>query len=390
MLGRWTTTPARTLLALLLAAALLPLAAPGAGADETPGSAGGATLTVTPSTGLVDHQVVTVTGTGFVPNRRVDLEECPPRPEQDWCDPMLGAVRTDDAGAFTIDVGVTAVASDPRHDQWDCRTGPGRCTIRAYGAVRAKAPITFDPTAPDAPPAQATVAPATGLVDAQIVDLTVTGLLPRTGVVLQQCVGADPQLEDCEEWPLEPVDPIYEADVSGRYETRVRVRTIVQHGGRADCRTTACSLRATDDEGRSTLAALVFDPGAALAPRATASATPSIGLQGRQTVHLTGAGFFTGEGFGWLATQCTLPVPGVFPGAWSPTFACDERDNNYGAVEEDGTFEADLTVRSVIRSQGRQVADCRRQACGLVVLRAFRGHRADQVVLPLTFTAPGR
>lgn len=392
MLGHRTTTSARTLLALLLAATtLIPATALGAAADESPGGSAEPTITVTPDTGLVDHQVVTVEGSGFVPNRRVEIMQCPPRPVLDTCEPSLGSARADEAGHFSVQVGVDVLSGDIYQEGHDCRRPPGRCTIRTYGGVAsAKAPITFDPDADPAPPPQAVVTPGDGVVDAQIVDLTVTGLRPGAWVTFLQCVGTDPQLDDCEPWPLEPIASADSADLTGRIETPLRVRTIVQHGERSDCRMVPCSIRVADEFGPSIAAALTFDPGAALAPRATAVAAPSSGLEGRQVVHLTGAGFFTGEDFGWLATECTLPVPGVFPDAWSPTFACDDRVDAYGTTEEDGTFEADVTVRSVIRSQGRQVADCRRQACGLVVLRAFRGHRADQVVVPLTFTAPAR
>lgn len=41
-----------------------------------PASAGGPTASIVPSTGLVDLQVVTVTGSGFPPNTRIEIMEC--------------------------------------------------------------------------------------------------------------------------------------------------------------------------------------------------------------------------------------------------------------------------------------------------------------------------
>lgn len=392
MSRRWPTTPARALLALsLVAAATAPLGV--AGADDSPGGTPVPTLTVTPGTELVDHQLVTVTGDGFVPDRRVDLVQCPPRPDVDTCGPWLGQTRTDADGHFSTQVGVGVLTDDFFRDAVDCRTSAQRCTIRTFGAGTAKAPILFDPDAPEAPPPTATVDPDDSAVDGELVDLAVTGLRPGTEVTLYQCGTPDPGGIDgpgCGVFPLDDVERRFLAGIDGRFDARVRVRARVERldGGRTDCRAATCSVLVADDRQEFAAAPFQLQPDSALAPRAEASATPATGLQGRQAVQVTGAHFFTGGPYGWTVIECTLPLPGVFPNVFGPGFACDDRTYEFGAVEDDGTFSAAVTARAVIRRSGRQVADCRRRSCGLVVLRDNRGHRADQVVLPLTFAAP--
>lgn len=396
MLGRWTTTSARTLLALLAATTLIPATALGAAADDhPPGVAGGATLTVTPSTGLVDHQLVVVEGDGFPTNRRVDLQQCPPRPFDDTCEPWLGHARTDADGHFSVQVSVSAFAEDFGRDDVDCRDETaGRCTIRTFTGTPTKARIRFDPDAPLAPPPVATVTPSDTAVDGQLVDVAVTGLRPGTQVSLQQCAVPDPRLDQpgCDPYAMDDVEGRFQAGPEGRYDARVRVRARIDllGGGRADCRTSACTLLVADDRHTLAVAALSLQPGSALAPRITADATPRTGLQGREVVQVSGSGFFTDGLYGWTVLECTLPLPGVFPDVFGPGFACDDRAYEYGDVADDGTFSAEVTVRSVIRHGNRQLADCRRRSCGLVALRDNRGHRSDQAVIPLTFTAPAR
>lgn len=394
MSRRWPTTPARALLALALAAAtLLPLGASGAGADESPGGPPAPTLTVTPSTGLVDHQLVTVEGTGFPADRRIDLQECPARPSDTTCEPWLGQARTDAEGHFSAQVGVSVFADAFDRDDVDCRNeSGGRCTIRTFTGAPARAQLRFDPQAPEAPAAEATVTPGDAAVDGQLVNLSVTGLRPGTAVSLYECGIANPSLDGpgCESFPLDDVDGRYLAGTDGRYDARVRVRALLDLGssGRADCRGNPCSILVADDSHAFGVAPFSLAAGSALAPRVTAEVAPMSGLTGRQTVQVSGANFFADGHFGWAVIECTLPLPGVFPDVFGPGFACDDRTYTYGTVAEDGTFAGEVTVRAVIRHGSRQVADCRQRSCGLVVIRDNHGHRSDQAVIPLTFTAP--
>src|ERR1051325_9668758 len=83
------------------------------------GTAQAAQITVSPATGLTDGQVVTVTGTGFVPNESVSVGQCVvgrscPAYDSNWV--------ADDSGRF----GVSYVVS---------RCPSTQCAITAHGAA---------------------------------------------------------------------------------------------------------------------------------------------------------------------------------------------------------------------------------------------------------------
>ncbi len=144
----------------------------------SPARAAGPTVTVTPSTGLVDFQKVQVTGSGFEPNALLEVYEC-----------RGGAVTEADCDAGNADfIDIDSSGNVIPYNMWvdariwlpdgtavDCRTDASGCEIGVGFLIDAgqwpAAPLAFDPSAPLLPPVAATVTPSTGLVDGQVVQV---------------------------------------------------------------------------------------------------------------------------------------------------------------------------------------------------------------------------
>lgn len=319
MSGRRTTTPAHTLVGGLIAAtAPSAVAVPGATAAErlgapprpTTGSrralllgltlgllavaglalapapalaAAGApapTVTATPSTGLVDGQVIAAHGEGFDELRDgyVLIRQCAAGHTRRGChvsdvaaDPMQGP-----RGTVDQDIRVQAVFRGEDGVDVDCRVAPGTCVLHAFTEANTAvidAPLSFDPSAPLEPPPTVTVTPDTDLVDGQVVHVQVDGFLPSDWVRVALCDGPSP-FDRCFEGTVLAGDLV--SDSTGHVETDVRLRAIVHPGVRYakagseagppfDCRHVACFLVVTEEvRGNSDgAAALAFAGGPA-------------------------------------------------------------------------------------------------------------------------------
>jgi len=78
------------------------------------GAQAAAAVSVTPATGLTDQQVVTVTFSGFTPDKTINIRQCLPAPESgDDCDFLSTAnPRTDASGAGTFQYTVYVLPND--------------------------------------------------------------------------------------------------------------------------------------------------------------------------------------------------------------------------------------------------------------------------------------
>jgi hypothetical protein len=160
------------------------------------------TLTVTPDSGLVDGDVVTLHGTGFTPSDTVffcqGVEDGSPDPGD--CGAGIGSAQANAAGefdaSFTVqrfispsNVGVTIDCAQPSAN---CRFGASDFFSSAAGF--AFAPISFAPQ----PPRTLSVTPDADLVDGQVVALSGTGFTPSDTVHFCQGVeGAPPGFAGC-------------------------------------------------------------------------------------------------------------------------------------------------------------------------------------------------
>jgi hypothetical protein len=119
------------------------------------------TITVAPSTDLVDEQPVTVSGTGYEPNGHVGLAMCVAGPlALADCD-LDGSrvVPTDGSGAFETTFPVRRYI-DTDDGITDCAAAPGTCILGngppELGPDFAAVPLSFDPDVPGIPPLRMT------------------------------------------------------------------------------------------------------------------------------------------------------------------------------------------------------------------------------------------
>lgn len=163
---------------------------------------------MTPSTGLVDGQSVSVTGSGLDPDTSVVVVQCTTAAAPvSTCADRFPLATTDPAGELDVErvvhrllyFGFTTV---------DCAT-PGTCEIRAVasgGVVAATAPIAFDASVPPPPQPAIAVDPAAGLVDGQVVTVHGSGLAPEDdspdtppgGLFLVECAAGAQSTDDCD------------------------------------------------------------------------------------------------------------------------------------------------------------------------------------------------
>lgn len=366
MLGRWT------LLGLLAVGAVVPAPA----ATATAAGAPTPTVTATPSTGLVDGQVVAAHGEGFDGSRDgyVLIRQCAAGHTRRGChvsdvaaDPMQGP-----GGTVDQDIRVQAVFRGEDGVDVDCRVAPGTCVLHALTEANTAvidAPLSFDPSAPLESPPTVTVTPDTDLVDGQVVHVQVDGFLPSDWVRVALCDGPSP-FDRCFEGTDLAGDLV--SDSTGHVETDLRVRAIVHPGVRYakagseagppfDCRHVACFLVVTEEvRGNSDgAAALAFDPDAPLAPEASLTASPTSGLHDGQEVSFEVAGLFAGERF--VIGQCAPDAP-------VREICGDEQDLR---ADADGTARGSLSVFTHYSHgiPGDPAVDCLATPCELWLWR---------------------
>ena len=109
----------------------------------------GPAVSVSPSTGLVDRQEVTVRGTGYAPGGSVGILQCRAGATSiDQCDGRTAdSFSADASGAYTRRMTVYAVVEDAHGQVTDCAAAPGACIVASvyvHGFQGlATAPLTF-------------------------------------------------------------------------------------------------------------------------------------------------------------------------------------------------------------------------------------------------------
>jgi hypothetical protein len=178
-------------------------------ADGSPGESqpepAGPTVTVIPSTGLVDFQFVRLTGSGFEPGALLEYFQCRGGAvsEADCDGYNADFIGVDAAGDVDVTIPVDARIFLPDGTEVDCRTDPAGCELGVGFMVGPdawpEAALDFDPDAPLRPVVTATADPTTGLRDGDVVALHGENLSFREEAFAYLCAVGDTGLgERCD------------------------------------------------------------------------------------------------------------------------------------------------------------------------------------------------
>lgn len=380
-------------LAVCLVLSALTLAPDGATAAPAQEPEAAGTLTVTPTTGLVDGEVLTVSGRGVANGGPgiVEVAQCRTRRTGEFaCGETEGFGLYFENGAFDLTVPAAALL-DLMKGPYDCRPAAGRCELRVRlydftgRSLRRAFPLTFDPDAPFADPPTLTVTPSTDLVDHQTLTAEGTGFAPDSPVLVTECPANAQAVDACD------ANAFFRADTDGNgsFSIPVATSTLIDGGSiEADCRTTDCMFVASSTDGfdsRTTATAPVtFDPAGALDPPPSITVTPATGLLGGQTVTVHGD-HFTPFQFAFVF-ECKPRAVTVF--------GCSiyNRRSPGARVEvgPSGSFDVDFQVRPRWYYLPRGTTrNCRLERCAIGALSftpfTFDAALAPTAVVPITF-----
>lgn len=211
-------------------------------------------VAVDPSADLVDGQVVQVTGSGFRADEQVLLGQC--ADDDTDLTACANQFSVTAAGDGTIDEAYQVAATLSYFDQdaspspalvdRDCRAeGCDLVAVAVDGFDRAgRTPLGFDPDAPLRPDMTITVAPNAGLVDGQVVDVSVTGMTPDGPVDVVECsIASDLDGNGCELDRVRHLTADDDGSLGTTYAVNDRLDTA---SGPVDCHTGGCILVAVD------------------------------------------------------------------------------------------------------------------------------------------------
>ena len=192
------------------------------------------TLTVEPSTDLVDRQVVTATVTNLDASSYVSFSQCT----------IVEPVCRSTPVSYTIGPDGTAVvpitvfrSPAPGRDCVDdgCELSVGISDAGDYRVLTA--PLQFDPSAPPPPPPDARVVPATGLWDRQRVSIRGERFDQWSSLQVRQCAGDPSVVANCT--PVLWTSSGPDGDLDTPYTVR---RVLALAGGPQDCLAVACVI----------------------------------------------------------------------------------------------------------------------------------------------------
>jgi hypothetical protein len=316
-----------------------------------------ATVTVTPNANLLNNQSVMLAGSGFEPGGFVNATQC-----------KTGATTPADCNFQGVGVGLVAADGtfagtfivrrilNLPSGGFDCASSPGACSIvmNVFGQapIVVSTSVSFDPNVPLPPPPAITIAPATGLVDRQLLNVSGVNFAPNTFVQLNECLtsSTDPY---CSPFSF---GGFVETDSTGSFATtfsaRRGIRTFTFDDPVVDCASSAglCSLFALSEYGDRAHGVLDFDPNAPI-PTTTVTVTPDRDLPDRAVVTVHGEGFAPHDQV--FVNQCTADdekgpfVAGCGSGAFSSI-----------GVDDSGRFDYTLRVHRELGGFGFTPTNC--------------------------------
>ncbi len=262
-------------------------------------------ITVTPDTKLADHQIVTVSGTGFPPSTYVNIAQCvthPPAGAYGGCDyatTRSATVAANDtfSAHVTLERLQVLYTTKSARKFIDCAYTVGTCEIRTFASGLGgpskplTAPLGFNPYIKRAVNT-AQLSPATPLTDLEAVTVSAAGFTPGYGVGIVQCLPASPAYSKCDFTTTRTVT----AGPKGAFTFTDYVRRSINPGGTAnstDCAANpgACELLLLGTPSQPPVhLKLTFDPNTPAVP-ITINASPNTGLGDNQEVTVTVGGF---------------------------------------------------------------------------------------------------
>lgn len=323
------------------------LMAPAAGEEADPPP----TMTVTPSTGLVDGQVVTVAGTGWSPHDGVGVSLC--GDDESACPVPTQWVDADGAGAFSTEVRARAAYASGQ-GATDCRDEP--CAVQArQSPVEAALPVSFDSDAPLVPPPVLTVDKSDDLIYGDEIVVSGTGFFPDEEVIVAQCFAGVSGLP----MPYCGTEVIT-ADSSGSITELHRITDrLYRARSEHDCRGTpsSCPVTAASANPPYRVRATV-DVGLRLEGRETAMAAPTRDLRTGQTVEVRASGLNANHVA--YVGQCYVDEQGT-------DGACVDRIRPV-LVGRDGSLTETVVVRRTWHDEYHdRTVDCTVDRCHLLV-----------------------
>ena len=380
-------------LAVCLVLGALTLAPTGAVAAPAQEPEAVGTITVAPTTGLLDGEVLTVSGRGVANGGPgvVEVQQCRTRRTGEFaCGETEVFGLYFENGTFDLTVPASALL-DLLKGPYDCRPAAGRCELRVRlydftgGSLRRTFALTFDPDAPFAEPPTLTVTPSTNLVDHQTLTAEGTGFAPDSNVLVTECPANAQAIDACDSNAFFQAD----TDSAGSFSIPVATSTLIDGGSvEADCRTSGCMFVASSTHGFDTrttaTAPITFDPAGAIDPPPSITVTPATGLVGGQTVTVHGDHF--------------TPFQSAFLFECKPravtVFGCSiyNRRSPGARVEvgPSGSFDVAFQVRPRWYYLPRGTTrNCRLERCAIGALSftpfTFNADLSPSAVVPITF-----
>jgi hypothetical protein len=312
------------------------------------------TIAVSPPTGLSDHQLIRLSGSGFNPGTTALLLECSAKKARrnagacEYSTNRSALVRPD--GTFTVRRFAVSrlLPTGTGPDGLDCAVKVGSCVVIAesedVGGDVTVAPLGFDPAQPAIVPT-VSMTPGSRLTDHEVVTVVGRGFLPGAPVQAFECAQGNAVIfGGCDNANTATVT----AGFGGKFRLSVSVERLVAPAtgvtsqSTLDCATaaTACELLvvggSTDQPDPLPLS---FDSRVP-AQQATLRVQPGTGLADNQHIAASGAGFAP---YSTVAlAQCTGDV---IDGDLN---ACDPNSAQTVAVGGDGRFTGTFDVHQTI------------------------------------------
>src|SRR4051794_23283329 len=302
-------------------------------------------ITVTPGSGLVQFQTVTVAGTGFAgPGAQTIQCKSAATSAGDCNQNGYAFVPVTGAGTFTEQFSVRRILHLEAGD-FDCASAPGACKLVAvsFGSapIVASANLDFDASVPAPPPPAISVAPDAGLVSGQQVTVTGSHFQPSSFVQLGEC------LTDAESTGYCPFasNAFAQTDGNGAFTTSLTVRRGVPDftsfpPAVVDCAGAVqqCSVQAFSGTGDTASAPIDFDPSVPVkVPAVTVS--PRLGLPDRGLVDVHATGLAPGEQV--VVSECADDAPNF-------GFGCTNGLVNFLTADANGVVDTSVRVHRVI------------------------------------------